>query len=92
MDPLLTEPLLRKLVTATHNRLVTQPEAKPSLYHTADEIKTFKKVGKAKGHKPLQPHPEWKITQQSIMMKTPKHELVKPLIEEQLKEGVLNGT
>ena len=74
-----------KLITATHNQLVTQLEAKPTLYYTAAEINTFKNVSKAKGHKPLQPCPEWKMTQQLIMMKTPKHELSKPLIEEHLK-------
>ena len=81
-----------KLVTATHNRIVTQPEANTTLYYTTAEINTLKKVSKAKGHKPLQPHPEWQITQQLIMMKTPKHELAKPLTEEQPKEVVLNRT
>ena len=47
-----------KLVTATHNRLVTQPDSKTTLYYTATEINTFKNVIKAKGHKPLQPHPD----------------------------------
>ena len=32
------------------------------------------------------------MTQQSIMMKTPKHEFAKPLTERHLKEGILNGT
>ena len=82
----------RKLVTEMHNRIVTQPEANPTLYYTASEINTFKNVIKAKVHKPLQPHSECQMTQQSIMMKTPKHGPVKPLTEEQLKEGVLNGT
>ena len=73
-----------KLVTATHNRLVTQQEANPTLYYTAAEINTFNNVSKAKGHKPLQPHPDWEISQKLIMMKTPKHKLANPLTEEQL--------
>ena len=32
------------------------------------------------------------MTQQSIMIQTPKHELAKPLTEEHMKEGVINGT
>ena len=51
----------RERVTTMHNRLVTQPEAKPMLYYTADEINTFKNVSKDKGHKTLQPHPDWKM-------------------------------
>ena len=80
-----------KIITATHNRLVNQPEAKTTIYYTATEINTFKNVSKAKGHKHLQPHPDWKMAQQLIMLKTPKQELAKPLTEQHLKEGVLNG-
>ena len=70
----------RELVTATQNRLVTQSEANPTIYYTTTKINTFKNESKAKGHKPLQPHTDWKMEQQLILMKTPwKQALAKPL-------------
>ena len=87
-----------KLVTATHNRLVTQPEDNTKLYYTASEINTFKNVSKAKGKKPLQLHPEWQMTQQLIMMKTqcmqergivPKHQVLDNEVSSSYKEDIL---
>ena len=72
--------LSRELIPATHNPLVTQLESKPTLYYTATEINTFNNYIKAKGQKTLQPHPDWKMAQQLILLKTPcKQELSKPL-------------
>ena len=43
----------KELVTSTHNWMVTQPEAKPTLYYTATELRAFNNESRSKVCKTL---------------------------------------